>query len=96
MAEASCYAEYNRKMLDTMASLVEFRNIETGMHIVHVRMLTKILLEDLSSRSPLYGIDRHQIDLYSEAATMHDIGKIVVPDSILNKPGATTRSESLV
>lgn len=93
MAEASRYAEYNRKMLDTMASLVEFRNIETGMHIVHVRMLTKILLEDLSSRSPLYGIDRHQIDLYSEAATMHDIGKIVVPDSILNKPGALSADE---
>ncbi len=93
IAEASRYVEYNRKMLDTMASLVEFRNVESGMHIVHVRTLTRMLLEDLAARSPLYEISKRQIDLYSEAATMHDIGKIVVPDYILNKPGKLSSEE---
>ncbi|MCQ2553538.1 MAG: HD domain-containing protein [Clostridia bacterium] len=96
MAELSRYSAYNEKMLDTMASLVEFRNVETGPHISHVRQLTKILLTDLANRSPLYNITPKQIEIYTEAATMHDIGKIVVPDVILNKPGKLSADEYAV
>jgi len=93
LQEESRYTEYNRKLLDTMASLVEFRNVESGMHIQNVRDLTRILLTDLASRSPQYEITKHTVELYTEAATMHDIGKIVVPEEILNKPGRLTPEE---
>ncbi len=87
------FIDYNERMLETMASLVEFRNVESGTHITHVKKLTRILLEDMANRSPHYNITSHQIDVYAEASIMHDIGKIVVPDYILNKPGKLTKEE---
>lgn len=86
-------AQYNEQMLDTMASLVEFRNVESENHIAHVRVLTRILLEDLQKRSPQYGITNRQIAMYTQASTMHDIGKITVPDYILNKKDTLTPEE---
>ncbi len=91
--EQSKYLEFTQNLLDTLASLVEFRNVESGSHISHVRNLTRILLEDVANRSPQYELDRHKIDMYSQASIMHDIGKIVVPDHILNKQGKYTPEE---
>ncbi len=87
------YAEYNSSVLDTMASLVEFRNVESGMHITRVRKLTEILLNEIARRNPQYGLTQKIINLYVQASTIHDIGKITVPDSILNKPGRYTKEE---
>lgn len=92
-AESLRMQEYNQSMLDTMAGLVEFRNMETGAHIYHVRQISRILLEDLARRSPQYNLEARLIDLYCHASTMHDIGKIIIPDSILNKPGKLTAEE---
>ena len=86
-------AEYNGQMLDSLASLVEFRNVESSSHIANVRLLTRILLEDLHKRSTQYEISKKKIDTYVQAATMHDIGKITVPDYILNKQGKLTPEE---
>ena len=93
LKEMTHLTEYNSTMLDTMASLVEFRNIESSNHIQHVRQLARILLEDIAERSPQYGLTRRQIGLYCQAASMHDIGKITIPDQILNKPGRYTPEE---
>ncbi|MGN0967650.1 MAG: HD domain-containing phosphohydrolase [Oscillospiraceae bacterium] len=89
-------SDYNQSMLDVMADLVEFRNVESGMHILHVRNLTKILLEDVSKRSPQYELGPRKIELYCRAVTVHDIGKITIPDAILNKRGALTEEELAV
>lgn len=86
-------AEYNGRMLDTLAGLVEFRNVESGDHIMNIRRLTEILLRDVQQRSPQYGLTNRQIGMYVRAATMHDIGKITVPDYILNKKGSFTPEE---
>lgn len=86
-------ANYNQSMLDVMAELVEFRNVESGMHINHVRTLTRILLEDIAKRSPQYALGPRKIAMYCRAATTHDIGKITIPDSILNKDGRLTPDE---
>ena len=86
-------ANYNQSMLDVMADFVEFRNVESGMHINHVRTLTRILLEDIAKRSPQYELGPRKIAMYCRAATTHDIGKITIPDSILNKDGKLTPDE---
>ncbi|MBR3641651.1 MAG: hypothetical protein IKN53_06450, partial [Oscillibacter sp.] len=80
MEQKTRLAEYNGSVLDTMASLVEFRNVETGSHISNVRELTRIFLTDIAMRSPNYEISAHMIDLYAQAATIHDIGKISISD----------------
>ena len=85
--------EYNGEMLDTLASLVEFRNVGNYEHIGHVRDITKILLEDIQKRSPQYELSNRDVALYSQAAAMHDIGKITVPDYVLNKEGRYTPEE---
>ena len=91
--ELAHIAEYNGQMLDTLASLVEFRSIESSNHIARVRWLTQILLEDIKKRSPQYEISNREMAMYVQASTMHDIGKITVPDYILNKEGRYTPEE---
>ncbi len=85
--------EYNQMMLITMAGLVEFRNNESGAHISHVSELVRIILTDISERSPHYRLTRSSIDMYMTAAVLHDIGKIAIPDAILNKPGSLDEQE---
>nr|AIF26511.1 hypothetical protein [uncultured bacterium fosmid pJB39A3] len=85
--------DYNKSMLCTLASVVEFRNEGNKTHISHVNEITKILLEDVAERSPQYEMTKSKIRLYATAATIHDIGKVTVPDNILNKCGRLTPEE---
>ena len=80
-------------MIDILSHIVEFRNGESGLHVVHVRRLTEILLERLISKTDAYGLDQGNIALISEASALHDIGKIAIDDKILNKPGRLTNEE---
>jgi len=86
-------AEYNGQMLDMLSGLLEFRTANSNGHIEHVRRLTRIILEDVNSRSVKYNLTPQQINRYVQASTMHDIGKITVPDHILNKPALLTPEE---
>ena len=93
LKEMTHLAEYNGAILDSMAGLVEFRNVESGHHIRHVRELTRILFADVIRRSPQYELPSGTVKLYVQASAMHDIGKITIPDVILNKPGRFTPEE---
>ncbi len=95
-AQNTKFADYNQSLLETVANLVEFRNIESGPHISHVRGITRILLNKVAELCPEYEVDKRYIDLYTEAAVLHDIGKIVVPDTLLNKEGKLTDEEFAV
>jgi putative two-component system response regulator len=83
----------NRLMIDILANIVEFRNGESGLHVVHIRMLTELLLKDLIEKTDRYPISKADIPLISNASALHDIGKITIPESILNKPGKLTQEE---
>ena len=84
----------NNSMMVTMLShIVEFRNGESGLHILHINTITEMLLRELLRRSDKYKISRDDIGIISTASSMHDIGKITIPDSILNKPGRLTPEE---
>ncbi len=80
-------------MVDILSSIVEFRNGESGLHVMRIRIISEILLEAVSRRFPQYGLSSTRIALISTAAALHDIGKITLPGAILNKPGKLTAEE---
>lgn len=83
----------NKMMIEILSNLVEFRNGESGLHVLHIRTLTELLLKSLLHKTDQYKISRGDIPLICNAAALHDIGKIVVPSEILNKPGRLTDEE---
>lgn len=83
----------NALMVNILSTIVEFRNGESGAHVLRIRIITEILLEALMERYSYYGLDALSVAEISNAAALHDVGKIVVPEEILNKPGRLTPEE---
>lgn len=84
----------SRNVIETLALAIEFRSGETGQHIQHIYDLTRILLHELRRRKyPGCDLEDETIEQIATASMMHDIGKIAIPDSILNKPGKLTSEE---
>ena len=80
-------------MIDILSHIVEFRNGESGLHVLHIRAITEILLKRLVKKTSKYKLSNKDITLISTASALHDIGKIVIPEEILNKPGRFTDEE---
>lgn len=80
-------------MVDILSHIVEFRNGESGLHIIRVRTLTEVLLRQLQGKTDQYQLSQKDISLVSTASALHDIGKIAVDEKILNKPGRLTAEE---
>ena len=72
----------NRMMTGILSQIVEFRNGESGLHVLHINILTQLLLEKLMRKSENYDL-----------SWSHDIGKIGIDEKILNKPGKLTKEE---
>lgn len=85
--------EANAAIIDMLSSVIESRSLESGQHIRRIRMFTKILLEEVATNYQEYGLNERQIQMITDASSMHDIGKIAIPDSILYKPGKLTTEE---
>ncbi len=83
----------NSMMINILSHIVEFRNGESGLHVIHIKTATSLLLSALSEKCPELKLDRDKINLISMASALHDIGKIVIPEHILNKPGRFTPEE---
>ncbi len=84
-------AQAQEATIASMAIMAEFRDPETGGHIQRTRAYVKVLAACLSQR--LGGISAGYIALLQQAAPLHDIGKVAIPDSILLKPGRLTADE---
>ena len=80
-------------MIDILSHIVEFRNGESGLHVLHIRILTEQILKHLSQITDKYSFTQEEISLISTASALHDIGKISIPSEILNKPGRLTKEE---
>lgn len=80
-------------VIDVLSTVVEFRSGESGSHIKRMRSVTEFLMQTLSQKHPELYITDEQIELVSSASTLHDIGKIAIPDAVLNKPGKLTAEE---
>lgn len=85
--------ETNEFLLDALGSVVEFRSLESGEHVQRVKNFTKIILQYVMSFYPEYGLDAKSIDMISRASALHDVGKIAIPDEILNAPRKLTPAE---
>ena len=83
----------SRTMIDILSHIVEVRNGESGLHVLHVRVITDFLLQRLKRRSDEYALTDEYIKLVGTAAALHDIGKIAIDEKILNKPGKLTDDE---
>lgn len=83
----------NNLMIDVLSHIVEFRNGESGMHVLHVRTLTELLLNRLLQKTDRYQITQTDVNMICTASALHDIGKIAIREEILNKPGKLTDEE---
>ena len=80
-------------LISILSHIVEFRNGESGLHVLHINTITDILLHALLKRTNQYNIREEDIGSIATASSMHDIGKITIPGEILNKPGRLTPEE---
>ena len=86
--------EKNSEMLiHILSHIVEFRNGESGRHVLHIHKLTEMLLERLAQKTEKYHLDGDTRAMIALASSLHDIGKIGVDEKILNKPGKLTKEE---
>lgn len=83
----------NKILISILSHIVEFRNGESGSHVIHINKLTDMLLKELVGLTDRYDITGDDIELIATASALHDIGKIGIDDAILNKPGRLTDEE---
>lgn len=83
----------NRSMVEMLATVIEFRDCESGQHVKRICGLTKTLMKEVSDEYPEYHLPKSEIDKIVMASILHDVGKISIPDNILNKPGRLTADE---
>lgn len=87
-------SRYHSEMVMSFATLVENKDGSTGGHIKRTTAYVKLLAEELRERGYYKEIlTKDYIRNLCQAAPMHDIGKIAVPDVILQKPGRLTKEE---
>lgn len=75
-----------KEILHTLGELGEWRSKETGEHVNRVSLFSEVL-------ASAYGCQEEDVTLLKMASPMHDIGKVVIPDNILLKPGKLTEEE---
>lgn len=83
----------NNMLIHIFSHVVEERNHESGNHTLHVQMITNLLLNQLVKHTDRYHLTETDIAMISSVSALHDIGKITIPESILNKPGRLTPEE---
>ena len=83
----------NRMMIGILSQIVEFRNGESGLHVIHINLITQLLLEQLVKKTGKYQLSWEDRLLIVTASALHDIGKVGIDEKILNKPGKLTKEE---
>ena len=80
-------------MLRILSNVLGFRNSESSEHILHIRTATEMMLRKLVKTTDVYHLTETDIAMITTASSLHDIGKIGIPEGILNKPGRLTDEE---
>ena len=85
--------ENNNIMIQIMSNILGSRNSESREHILHIKIATEMMLRQLVKVTDAYPLTEADIALITTASSLHDIGKIRIPEEILNKPGRLTDEE---
>ena len=85
--------ENNNIMLRILSNVLGSRNSESSEHILHIRTATEMMLRQLVKTTDAYHLTETDIAIITTASSLHDIGKIRIPEEILNKPGRLTDEE---
>ena len=85
--------ENNNIMIRIMSNILESRNSESREHILHIKTATEMMLRQLVKVTDAYPLTEADIALITTASSLHDIGKIRIPEEVLNKPGRLTDEE---
>ena len=94
MAQAKEIESLNRSIIETLSTAIEFRSGESGEHVRRIRHLTELMMKQLRLRAyEGCAFSDEEIGRIADASILHDVGKIAIPDSILNKPGKLTPDE---
>ena len=80
-------------MIRILSNVLGFRNSESSEHILHIRTATEMMLRKLVKTTDIYHLTETDIAMITTASSLHDIGKIGIPEGILNKPGRLTDEE---
>ena len=83
----------SRMMIGILSQVVENRNGESRSHVQRVSHLTEMLLERISQMTDRYLLPKESRRIISEAAALHDIGKMEISEELLNKQGTLTAEE---
>jgi len=83
----------NVSLMDSLGTIVEYRNTENHDHIRRVKAFTRVLALHMMKEFPEYKLDAEKVEQITAASALHDIGKIMIPDNILFKPGKYTSEE---
>ena len=85
--------ELMRSTLEVLATAIEFRDSESGEHVQRICAYTRLLMQQVSDMYEEYHLSEDVIETITTSAILHDVGKIAIPDSILNKPGRLNNEE---
>ena len=83
----------NMIMVSILSHIVEFRNGESGLHVVNINAVSALILEQLVQKTDMYKLSWARQYMIATASALHDIGKIGIDEKILNKPGRLTPEE---
>ena len=90
LKQAKLIIDPNMGMIESLSTAIEFRSGESGEHVRRIHDITRHML----THTPLgEGLSGEEIQWIAMASIMHDVGKIAIPDAILNKPGKLTKEE---
>lgn len=91
--QAAQLKQSNEKIINVLGTVVEYRNTEESTHVDRVKEFTRILAEYMMKDYPEYGLTEEKINIIAAASVLHDVGKVMIPDAILLKPGKLTEEE---
>lgn len=93
MEEENQFNQYHEHMIKILNDIIFCRSTESASHVRYVQEYTRVLAEQYAKLYPRSKMTGHKINLIVQAAGLHDVGKIIMPDSVLKNPGQLSKWE---